>query len=123
MTDRRQVNAEAVNDRVKLLFHRLIARRLASDPDALDLAHAELDRQRLRRPGAVWIEEWATLLAQGADRVRAEIVRRDERMTRLRLSSPLVFMIDVKDEDLRRRIWRRSRQHLTRQAREDLELR
>jgi hypothetical protein len=31
-------NAEAINDRVKLLFHRLIARRLGQDPSLVTLA-------------------------------------------------------------------------------------
>jgi len=107
-------NAEAVNDRVKLLFHRLIARRLKEDPSLIDEARKDLDRQRARFGERTYIAEWEELLDRGVDAVRREIVRRDERMTRLRISSPLGVAIDVRDVDLRRRIWRSSRNALTR---------
>jgi len=107
-------NAEAVNDRVKLLFHRLIARRLKEDPGLIEDARRELDRARQRFGQRDYIAEWEALLDQGVEVVRREIVRRDERMTRLRISSPLGGMIDLQDEDLRRRVWRSAREALAR---------
>jgi hypothetical protein len=108
-------NAEAVNNRVKLLFHRLIARRLKEDPSLLDEARKDLQRQRDRYGEMTYIAEWTELLDKGVDVVRREIVRRSERMTWLRISSPLGVAIDVRDVDLRRRVWRRSSIALRRQ--------
>ncbi len=110
---RREVNAEQVNDRVKLLFHRLIARRLGEDPTLVELARVELAKIRERREERTYMHEWAELLALPVDALRREIVRRDARMTRLRISSPLGPLIDVRDPDLRRRIWRNARRALS----------
>ena len=107
-------NAEDINDRVKLLFHRLIARRLKEDPSLLDKAREDLARQRARFGDRDQFAEWEDLLDQGVDVVRREIVRRTERMTRLRISSPLGFVMDFRDEAFRRRVWRSSRDALTR---------
>ncbi len=107
-----QPNAEKVNDRVKLLFHRLIARRLGQDPSLIALARQELERQRQRHPNRNYIREWEMLLSLDVATLRHEIIRRDERMTRLRISSPLGPLINVSDPDLRRRIWRSARRAL-----------
>ena len=107
------VNAEVVNDRVKLLFHRLIARRLGQDPSLVSLALDELAKIRARGEERTFMNEWAELLALPVDRLRREIVRRDERMTRLRISSPLGSLIDVRDPDFRRRVWRNARRALS----------
>jgi hypothetical protein len=108
----RQPNAEVVNDRVKLLFHRLIARRLGQDPSLVVLARQELAKTRESREERTYMAEWDELLSRDIDTLRREIIRRDERMTRLRISSPLGCLIDVSDPDLRRRIWRSARQAL-----------
>ncbi len=109
------VNAEVVTDRVKLLFHRLIARRLGQDPSLVSLAIDELAKIRARGEERTFMNEWADLLALPVDRhrLRREIVRRDERMTRLRISSPLGSLIDVRDPDFRRRVWRNARRALS----------
>jgi hypothetical protein len=107
-------NAEAINDRVKLLFHRLIARRLKEDPSLIDEARKDLERQRNRFGERTYITEWTELLDQGVDVVRREIVSRSDRMIRLRISSPLGAAIDVRDEAFRRRVWRCSFNALTR---------
>ncbi len=108
-----EVNAEQINDRVKLLFHRLIARRLGQDPSILELARVQLAKIRESREDRTYMHEWAELLALPAEILRREIVRRDERMTRLRNSSPLGHLIDVRDPDLRRRVWRNARRALS----------
>lgn len=114
MTSTPEPNAEAVNDRVKLLFHRLIARRLKEDPSLIESARKELEFMRERFGDPDFIGEWQELLDQGVDVVRREIVRRTERMIRLRISSPLGKVMDLSDEAFRRRVWRSSREALTR---------
>jgi hypothetical protein len=109
----KEPNAEAVNDRVKLLFHRLIARRLGQDPSLVALARDDLAKTRESREERTYMREWEQLLSLDVDVLRREIIRRDERMTRLRISSPLGCLIDVADPDLRRRIWRSARIALT----------
>ncbi len=107
-------NEEQVNDRVKLLFHRLIARRLGQNPSLIVLAQEELARVRQARDFRTYMQEWEDLLKLDVATVRREIIRRDQRMTRLRISSPMGCLIEVADPDLRRRIWRSARQALSR---------
>ncbi len=90
-------NAELVNDRVKLLFHRLVARRLGQDPTLVDLARQELARQRTRAADRTCFAEWDELLRLDVGILRRELVRRDQRMTRLRLSSPFASVVDIRD--------------------------
>lgn len=104
-------NAEDVNNRVKLFFHRLIARRIGQDPSLLDVARRTLARQR-ERADLDCYDEWDRLLRLDVATLRQVIIRRDERMTRLRSSSPLAGVIDMRDPELRRRIWRASRRAL-----------
>lgn len=111
----KEPNAEAVNDRVKLLFHRLIARRLGEDPSLVALARDAMAKTRESREERSYMREWEELLSLDVDVLRREITRRDERMTRLRISSPLGCLIDVADPALRRRIWRSARIALTKQ--------
>lgn len=54
-------NAEDVNNRVKLFFHRLIARRIGRDPSLLDVARHTLVRQR-ERANLDCYDEWDRLL-------------------------------------------------------------
>lgn len=104
----RPPNAELVNDRVKLLLHRVIACRLRHEPSLIEEARQTLARQRQRGDRECY-GEWEALLRLDLPTLRQEIVRRDERMTRLRLSSPLHSVIDIQNVELRRRIWRAAR--------------
>lgn len=103
---RRRPDAEAVNDRAKLLHHRLVARRLRQRPGLLIDA-----RQRLDRLAGDDLREWETLLRQPLDRVCAVIIGRSSEAYRLRLSSPFRFVpeLSITDEPLRRRLWRLAR--------------
>jgi len=108
-------NAEVVNDRVKLLFHRLVARRLGQDPSLIILCREELARVRREREWRTYMDEWEDLLQLDVTTLRRVITRRDQDMTRLRASSPMGVIINVRDPDLRRRLWRSSRDTLMRQ--------
>ncbi|MFC3125116.1 hypothetical protein ACFOD4_08595 [Pseudoroseomonas globiformis] len=106
-------NAEAINDRAKLLMHRIVARVMADAHDAgeaLDAARGWL--VRLEAEGRVHrdFREWQRLLSLPPDRLRREITRRGERWDALRSTSPLpVSLACLRDEALRRRIWRKAR--------------
>ncbi|WP_431269216.1 hypothetical protein [Dankookia sp. P2] len=103
------VNKESVNDRAKLLMHRLIARRLAQDPALVEQARG-LVRRRLAEGAALdCAAEWDRLLGRGPADVRRAIVSRNAKMTRFRLSSPLPSLVGFQDEALRRRIWRKAK--------------
>ena len=103
------MNAEEVNDRAKLIMHRLVARRLATDPGIIERARNVLDWKRQRLDLDCYAE-WERLLDLGAEEVRRRIVQRSEEMTRLRLSSPLGLVDGAFfDIDLRRRIWRKAK--------------
>lgn len=95
-------NAEDVNNRVKLVFHRLIARRIGRDPAVLEQVRGLLTQQSVG-------EEWRQLLQLDTEALRRAIVQRDERMTRLRASSPLAPLLDVHDPERRRRVWQSAR--------------
>lgn len=94
--------ATDVTARVMLIFHRLIARRISVDPALLDQVRETLAHQSGH-------DEWKQLLQLDAEALLQAIVRRDERMTRLRSCSPLAPLLDVRDPGRRRRAWRSAR--------------
>lgn len=90
-------------------MHRMIARRLVSDPALLAGARQRI-RDALAGGGALEsAREWDQLLQNDPQRIRHLLTRRDETMDRLRVSSPLPVLAGLRDPDLRRRIWRKAR--------------
>lgn len=82
-----------VDDRFKLLMHRMIARRLDASAIAAALAwNADRDDGRECR------DEWRALLALPVDHLRRRLTERSEEMTRLRMSSPFPVVCDFTDE-------------------------
>jgi hypothetical protein len=114
MTD--PLNQESVNDTAKLLMHRLIARLLARDPSLIECARASLATAARRFPDHTFIPEWESLLRLPVCSLRNLLTSRDQRMRRLRLSSPFVTAegIDFTDDTLRRRIARAAKRIATR---------
>ena len=101
-------NQEIVNDTAKLIMHRLIARSLGHDPSLIDRARVSLAEIAVHFPDRTFLAEWEELLDLPAAQLRSTLTRRDERMRRLRVSSPFVTAegIDFTNERLRRRIRR-----------------
>ena len=97
-----------MNDTAKLMMHRLIARRLGRDPSLVERAKVSLGRSADRFSSHTFIHDWSELLNLPVTEIRLRLTRRNEEMTRLRLSSPFMLAegIDFEDEALRRRIWR-----------------
>lgn len=106
------VNAERVNDRAKLMIHRLLARRIVLDPGIVDRARDMVYRARAAGKSYEYLDEWQNLLSRDPTELREIITERSDKMDRLRVSSPLALVAGVEDPDLRRRIWRKARQGL-----------
>ena len=101
--------AEVVNDRAKLLMHRIAARQLSTRPDLLVAARSAVSHPD---SGPEHIAEWQAVLELDISEIRRILTSRTERMDRLRLSSPFALVVDFKDPALRRRIRRLARKGL-----------
>jgi len=101
------VNRETINDRFKLAFHRVVARRLKGDPELLDEARSVVRGWASDgRPGD-YVSEWDALMSRSVGDVRKVIVGRDENMKRLRVSSPFSLLADrIVGDEGRTKLWR-----------------
>jgi len=107
------VNAEVVNDRAKLIMHRIAARRLARSPDELIAAAFRVIRQeREAGPPYAYLDEWEALLSQDPAELRRLITQHSPRLTWLRSTSPFGRVLGLTEPALRRRIWRLARRGL-----------
>ena len=114
-----RINQEYVNDIAKLMIHRLIARAIGRDPSLVERAKASLALNLQQRSDACsFVREWNELLHRPPSEIRRLLTSRDEDMTRLRLSSPLVVAdgIAFGDDALRRRIWKAAKRVAQRPA-------
>lgn len=101
------VNREIINDRFKLACHRLVARRLRSDPDFLRHAQAIVDQWSSAADPADFVEDWRRLLALPVDELCRAIISRDEHIRWLRASSPFMAIgSKFLSEGDRRRLWK-----------------
>jgi hypothetical protein len=101
------VNREFINDRAKLILHRLVARRLRANPALLDDARTRL--QLLEGPAPDYVAQWVHLLERPAKDVANLIGSRSEQMTHLRVSSPFRLPEGFDDETWRRRVWKKAK--------------
>ena len=100
-------NRESVNDRAKLILHRLVARSLRANPALLEDARTRL--RSLAGPAPDYVMQWARLLDQPAEDVADLIGSRSEHMTHLRVSSPFRLPEGFDDEAWRRRVWKKAK--------------
>ncbi|BCB21870.1 hypothetical protein [Bosea sp. ANAM02] len=109
--DQHLPNRERINDRAKLIMHRLVARELARDPALVNRARDYLRARAFQLPGRDTTLEREKLLSLPASVLRRKLTCRSEDMVRLRLSSPfmVVSSLGLDDIPLRRRIWRMAR--------------
>lgn len=113
------VHREQINDRGKLLFHRLVARRLKHEPELIETAREYILRYSHEDGGKYpALLEWDDILRQDVGSVCRLIVGRDANLNRLRLSSPFAFMPEftIRDEAARRKLWRIAKKGLVRKA-------
>jgi hypothetical protein len=101
-----RINEETVNDRAKLILHRLIARRLSREPDLIVAARSRLS---VSDGAPDYVKEWDELLRLEPSLIRCALTSRSERMERLRLSSPFANVSDFRDPVFRKRVWRLAR--------------
>ena len=107
---RDEPNAEAVNDRAKLIYGHLIARRLRENPHLLDAAK-DVVNVWLARTEAPEAQAWRRILERGLDDTRHVLTGRSRRDHELRLSAPFFVMPEfaITDIDSRRKLWRLAR--------------
>ena len=101
------MNRETVNDRAKLILHRLVARRLRTNPALLNEARMRL--QSLEGPAPDYVAQWVHVLERPAEDVANLIGSRSEQMTHLRVSSPFRLPDGFDDETWRRRVWKKAK--------------
>ena len=100
-------NRESVNDRAKLILHRLVARSLRANPALLEDARTRL--QSLAGPAPDYVIQWARVLDRPAEDVANLIGSRSDQMTHLRVSSPFRLPEGFDDEAWRRRVWKKAK--------------
>lgn len=96
-------NAEAINDRTKLLYHRLVARRLKREPELVAEALLALDRRAEQFGHGHDTVEWRALLQCPINEIRAVISSRSRAAARFRISSPFYFVESLSISDLKAR--------------------
>jgi hypothetical protein len=99
--------SERLNDRVKLLYHRLVARRIRHDPRLIERARGVARSLPFARADRTYVEEWRRLLDRPVAEIAAALTSRSSQSRRLRLNSPFPLVDDLRIDDpaLRRRIW------------------
>lgn len=97
------INTEMVNDRAKLLMHRLIARRISQQPELIEASKRNLTTSPLSLSSN---QEWREILDLEPAEVRRTITSRTKKMERLRLSSPFSTVAGLQDPTIRKRIWK-----------------
>lgn len=107
--DSDRANAEAVNDRAKLIIHRFAARAIMRDPSIVAKARQVVASRRGDLSTYDHVAEWERLLELPPVILLQVLVRRDETMDRLRTSSPFPVLLDIKNPEFRLRLWRKAR--------------
>jgi hypothetical protein len=102
-------NRESVNDRAKLILHRLVARSLRANPALLEDARTRTRLQSLAGPAPDYVIQWGRVLERPAEDVADLIGLRSEHMTHLRVSSPFRLPEGFDDEAWRRRVWKKAK--------------
>ena len=101
------VNRETVNDRAKLILHRLVAGHLRRGNQLLVEA-----RQRFKampQPVPEYVRDWLEILDHSVDEVARLIVKRSEALARLRTASPSQLPAAYDDPAWRRRVWQKAK--------------
>lgn len=81
-----------------LVMHQAIAVKLIAHPEYLDIAQANLKRwMSMNEPVPNCLFEWRNILEQPFERIVSQIVEQNERMTRLRQSSPFSGILSPRE--------------------------
>lgn len=108
LRERPRTSPEQINDRLKLLYHRLVARQLRSNPALIDKVRAVVETPPYSRLDRIYVDEWRRLMEQPVSAISSVLTGRSAEARRLRLSSPFPYVdgLKINDEHLRRRLWR-----------------
>jgi hypothetical protein len=107
------VNAHRLAEERSLAFHRAVADKLVSDPEALDRARSRV-RQWLESTEVSlhWARAWDEVLSRPLPEIRAFLVDESEEARALRQVTPFAGAIDPRT---RWRIWREVREAMERE--------
>ena len=97
------VNSEVVNDRAKLLMHRLVARRISQQPELIEVVKRNLSTGPRSLTSS---QEWLEILERKPEEVCKIITSRSPKMTRLRVSSPFSSIANLQDPTIRKKVWK-----------------
>lgn len=102
-----RTNPDLISNRFKLLYHRLVARKLRRDPALIESARSVIESRPFTRTDRTYVDEWRRLLGQPVSSIARVLTSRSPESNRLRLSSPFPFVdaLKINDEELRRRLW------------------
>jgi hypothetical protein len=102
------LNAEFINDRTKLLYHRLVARRIRHDPNLIEQARTALKLPPFAGSKTANAVRWCRLLDGPIGLIIDGLISRSAEARQLRLDSPFPFVEALKIDDVRfrRRLWR-----------------
>jgi hypothetical protein len=116
LRERPRPNAEQINDRAKLLYHRLVARRLRHDPGLVARVREVVDRPPFATAASFWADDWRRLLNTSLAHLLRVLIERSPDAVRLRVNSPFPFVSELKieKEELRRRLWKVARRGFAR---------
>lgn len=103
------MNAEEINDRAKLIMHRLISRKVRRCPEILETVRKDIRKQSQQPKTPDYVFLWNDLLQMDVNFIARKLVERSDEMTKLRISSPLYQIIDLSDVQFRRRIWKKAK--------------
>ena len=88
------MNVHELHDRYSLAAHRLVAKKLLTDPGLLDVAKANLERIAAALPeGSVAVLEWGIVLKCNVESISEFIVQDNDHLQELRQSSPFSGLI------------------------------
>jgi hypothetical protein len=91
-------------DARSLAMHALIAEKIRTDPQLVDVARNNLERWSARWPNKApaWFEEWRQILRWQWPRIAALLTEQSEHAIRLRQSSPFAGVLNAEE---RKRIY------------------
>jgi hypothetical protein len=107
-----RIDSHAINERFRLLTHRIYAEALARDPSLLDRARMIVS-ERLGSDIVTFSDRmWATLLTLTVEDVRQAIVQEGPEGSTLRSGSPLSVLLGISDPEQRTMLWRQAAMEL-----------
>lgn len=100
------MDTHQISRETSVAYHRVIAERLGSQPEVLDMARRRVQTW-LESSAPFYAQKWAEILAGDASSIAAFLVERSELADELRQSTPFAGALKPQE---RWKIWRETRQ-------------